>query len=92
MNLLPLSLESLPRLCRARLMVKIAIVVVCCGLCSNVPAVTPAPDGGYPNANTAEGDKCAVQPHNGRHQHGHRLSSLDVAATPGKPATLQVRF
>ena len=56
MTLLPLLLESLPPLCRARLMTKIAIVVVCCGLCSSVPAVTPAPDGGYPNGNTAEGD------------------------------------
>src|SRR2546423_14067579 len=55
MNLLPLSLESLPALCRARFMIKIAIVVAFCGLCSSVPAVTPAPDGGYPNNNTAEG-------------------------------------
>ena len=55
MNLLPLSLESLPPLCRARLMIKIAIVVACCGLCSSVPAVDPPPDGGYPNGNTAEG-------------------------------------
>src|SRR6476660_2365165 len=56
MNLLSLSLESLLPLCRARLMIKIAIVVACCGLCSSVPAVTPAPDGGYPNGNTAEGE------------------------------------
>src|SRR4029453_18226150 len=56
MNLLPLSLESLPPLYRACVTIKIAIVVVCCGLCSSVPAVTSAPDGGYPNGNTAEGD------------------------------------
>ena len=55
MNLLPLSLESLLPLCRARLIIKIAIVVACCGLCSSIPAVSPAPDGGYPNNNTAEG-------------------------------------
>ena len=55
MNLLPLRLESLPALCRARLMAKIAIVVACCALCSSVPAVNPPPDGGYPNNNTAEG-------------------------------------
>ena len=36
-------------------MIKIAIVVVCCGVCSSVPAVNPPPDGGYPNNNTAEG-------------------------------------
>ena len=40
MNLLPLSLESLPPLCRARLMIKIAIVVACCGLCSSVFATS----------------------------------------------------
>ena len=55
MNLLSLSLESLLPLCRARLMIKVAIVVACCGLCSSIPAVSPAPDGGYPNNNTAEG-------------------------------------
>jgi hypothetical protein len=48
MNLLPLPLESLPALCRARFMIKIAIVVACGGLCSSAPAVNPAPDGGYP--------------------------------------------
>ena len=36
-------------------MIKVAIVVACCGLCSSIPAVSPAPDGGYPNNNTAEG-------------------------------------
>ena len=54
MNLLSLSLESLLPLCRARLMIKVAIVVACCGLCSSIPAVSPATDGGYPNNNTAE--------------------------------------
>src|SRR6476661_2536329 len=55
MNLLPLSLESLPALCRARLMIKIAIAVACCGLCSSAPAVTPPPDGGYPGYTTGDG-------------------------------------
>ena len=55
MNLLSLSLGSLLPLCRARLMIKVAIVVASCGLCSSIPAVSPAPDGGYPNSNTAEG-------------------------------------
>ena len=36
-------------------MIKVAIVVACCGLCSSIPAVSPATDGGYPNNNTAEG-------------------------------------
>jgi len=35
-------------------MIKVAIVVACCGLCSSIPAISPAPDGGYPNNNTAE--------------------------------------
>ena len=64
MNLLPLSLESLPARCRARLMIEIAIVVACGGLCSSVPAVNPPPDGGYPGGNTAEGegDSGALRP------------------------------
>ena len=35
-------------------MIKVAIVVASCGLCSSIPAVSPATDGGYPNNNTAE--------------------------------------
>ena len=54
MNLSFLSLESLLPLCRVRLMIKVAIVVTCCGLCSSIPAVSPATDGGYPNNKTAE--------------------------------------
>ena len=30
-------------------MIKVAIVVACCGLCSSIPAVSPATDGGYPD-------------------------------------------
>ena len=64
MNLLSLPLESLSPLCRARLMIKIAIVVACCGLCSSVPAVTPAPTpaGGYPNGTPPQGENVALQP------------------------------
>ena len=87
MNLLSLSLESLLPLCRARLMIKVAIVVACCGLCSGIPAVSPAPDGGYPNNNTAEGTDAVFNLTTGSREYGHRFSSLDVAATPGKPAT-----
>jgi hypothetical protein len=54
MNLLSLLLESLLPLSRARHMIKVAIVVACCGLCSSIPAVSPATDGRYPNNNTAE--------------------------------------
>src|SRR5580765_4997863 len=34
----------------------IAVVFVCVGLLPTAQAVTPAPDGGYPGSNTAEGD------------------------------------
>jgi hypothetical protein len=54
MNLLSLLPESRLPLSRARLMIKVAIVVACCGLCSSIPAVSPATDGRYPNNNTAE--------------------------------------
>src|SRR2546421_12687753 len=30
--------------------------LVCLGLCQVARAISPAPDGGYPGANTAEGD------------------------------------
>src|SRR5438046_2497047 len=66
MNILSLPIESLLPLCRARYMIKIAIVVACCGLCSSVPAVNPPPDGGYPNQNTAEGDNALFSLTSGR--------------------------
>jgi trimeric autotransporter adhesin len=34
----------------------LAVTSACFGLPQTTPAVTPAPDGGYPNGNTAEGD------------------------------------
>ena len=40
-----------------------SVVVLFCFTLIPAPktlGVTPAPDGGYPNANTAEGEKCAV--------------------------------
>ena len=46
-------------------MINIAIVVACCGLCSSAPAVDPPPDGGYPNANTAEGTNALFNLTNG---------------------------
>src|SRR5437764_14990024 len=33
----------------------IPILIVCLGLASNIQAVIPPPDGGYPGGNTAEG-------------------------------------
>src|SRR2546423_11629641 len=34
-----------------------ATALVCLGLCQVARAVSPPPDGGYPGANTAEGDQ-----------------------------------
>lgn len=39
-----------------RTLVFISLVLMCLGFSTRVRAVTPAPDGGYPGGNTAEGD------------------------------------
>jgi Chaperone of endosialidase len=39
-----------------RALVFVAVVLACFGLSQTAQAVTPAPDGGYPDFNTAEGD------------------------------------
>jgi hypothetical protein len=56
MNQLSLKSEALPRLWRHLATASIAIAFAWFALAQSVPAVTPAPDGGYPNFNTAEGD------------------------------------
>jgi len=38
----------------------VTLLIVCLGLSHNAQAVTPAPDGGYPGGNTAEGDKALL--------------------------------
>src|SRR5712691_5061880 len=40
--------------------VLIALTLVCFALSPQAKAVTPAPDGGYPNRNTAEGDNALL--------------------------------
>src|SRR6266581_6233115 len=40
---------------KPRKLIHILIGIVCIGLLPKVQAVTPAPDGGYPGGNTAEG-------------------------------------
>jgi hypothetical protein len=53
----PLTARSeTPRLGVRRTLVSIAIAFAWSALAQSVPAVTPAPDGGYPSGNTAEGD------------------------------------
>ena len=55
MNQLSLKSDALPRLWRHLATASIAIAFAWFALAQSVPAVTPAPDGGYPNGNTAEG-------------------------------------
>jgi hypothetical protein len=38
----------------------VSILVICTGLLPNTKAITPAPDGGYPNFNTAEGQNALL--------------------------------
>ena len=38
----------------------ILIGIICLGVLPQIPAVTPAPDGGYPNGNTAEGQNALL--------------------------------
>src|SRR5438552_567519 len=44
-----------PSLRRGFLLIPVSLVLVCFALCQMAQAVTPAPDGGYPGGNTAEG-------------------------------------
>ena len=48
--------KAMPRLRFPTPMINIAITFACCILYSNARAVSPAPDGGYPIGNTAEGE------------------------------------
>ena len=54
----------------------IAFGLACFGLSPAARAVTPAPDGGYPGENTAEGDRRALAPQHqqlDRWQHRNRF-------------------
>jgi hypothetical protein len=46
---------SPPSLRRGFLLIPLSLLLVCFALCQMARAVVPAPDGGYPGANTAEG-------------------------------------
>src|SRR5438067_836554 len=52
----PRTINSISRAPWRRGLLLIPLVLVCFGLSSAARAVTPAPDGGYPGGNTAEGD------------------------------------
>ena len=45
-------------------------------------AVTPAPDGGYPNNNTAEGDNALFSLTTGSRQHGQSVLMRSLATQP----------
>jgi hypothetical protein len=46
-------------------LIHILIGIVCIGLLPKAQAVVPAPDGGYPNGNTAEGTNALLNLTNG---------------------------
>ena len=54
----------------------ITLALVCCGLSSALQAVTPAPDGGYANENTAEGDNALFTLTTGDHNTATGFQSL----------------
>ena len=51
----------------------VVFVLVWFAIAPLVRAVVPAPDGGYPGFNTAEGAKRSVQPHHRHREHCSRL-------------------
>ena len=57
-------------------LIPILIVIVCLALVPNAHAVNPAPDGGYPGGNTAEGQAALFSLTNGTYNTGVGLFSL----------------
>ena len=49
-------MNPLNQLNKATVISLIVVLIICLGSLQNAQAVSPPPDGGYPNANTAEGD------------------------------------
>src|SRR5438034_322004 len=56
--------------------IPILIAIVCLALLPNSHAVNPAPDGGYPGGNTAEGQAALFSLANGTYNTGVGLFSL----------------
>ena len=54
-------------------LILISILVICIGHLSNIKAVSPPPDGGYPNFTTAEGQNALLNLTSGSCQHSSWL-------------------
>ena len=59
----------------------IAVLIVCLALVQNAQAVSPPPDGGYPGANTAEGQDALLHLTTGAHNTAVGFSSLKSDTT-----------
>src|SRR6266581_9705947 len=63
--------------------VQISILIVCLGLLPKLQAVSPAPDGGYPGGNTAEGQAALLSLTTGGFNTAAGFLSLRSDATGG---------
>src|SRR5438552_7200343 len=59
----------------------ILLALGCFGLCPVAQAVSPAPDGGYPGANTAEGQNALFSLTNGGYNTGNGWNSLHTLSS-----------
>jgi len=64
-------------------LIQILIVTVCIGLLPKAQAVSPAPDGGYPGGNTAEGQKALLNLTSGTYNTAVGFLSLAIDTTNG---------
>src|SRR5215831_14829770 len=53
-------MKPLNQLKKATVISLIVVLIVCLGPLQNAPAVSPPPDGAYPNGNTAEGNNALL--------------------------------
>jgi Chaperone of endosialidase len=59
----------------------IILLVVCLGLSQNARAVTPPPDGGYPNGNTAEGEDALLHLRSGGYNTAVGFTALKTSTS-----------
>jgi hypothetical protein len=75
-NLLPMKTSNQIQQRRRRLAFIVAALLTCGSLVPNIKAVSPAPDGGYPGGNTAEGQNALFSLTNGTYNTAVGLLSL----------------